>query len=219
MLQAVIFDMDGVMIDTDIIHSRAFEKLLLELGITPEKNEQGTVHISGMTTEGTWEVFKERYGFEADISELSRKKQQIVMDAMQHVQPMPGLLKLLKDLKKHNIRLAVATSAQQNRAKLAIDKLGIASYFATVVTAKDVALGKPAPDIYLVAAKKLGLDPAACVVLEDAPAGVQAGAAAGIKVVAVPHQYTRRMDFSLASLVVDSLEELDYKKLSKLLTD
>lgn len=217
MLQAVIFDMDGVIVDTELIQSQAYETILAEYGIVPEKNEHGTVHISGATTAETWELLKKRHGFEADTEELTRKKRDAVIAVMRKgFSPLPGVFELLKDLQKHNIPLAIATSAQPERANLVMNGLGVNQYFKVVVTAEDVKRSKPAPDVYLAAAEQLGAASKRCVVIEDAEVGVAAGKAAGMKVIAVPGEFTKKMDFRLADKRVESLSDLDYDIIASL---
>lgn len=217
MIRAVIFDMDGVMIDTEHIQSKAFEDVLAEYGITAEKNEHGTVHISGATTPETWEILKKKYNLDADTGELSRKKRAaVVKELKKGIAPMPELMRLLNDLREHHIIMAVATSAQRERANLVLGMLHINSYLRVVVTADDVTHGKPAPDIYLKAAELLHVPPEECIVLEDAEVGIQSAKAAHMSAIAVPNQYTKCMDFSQADKVVTGLEALTFERIASL---
>lgn len=214
MIEAVIFDMDGVMVDTEHIQSQAFESVLSEYGIIAKKNEHGTIHTPGATTEETWEALKSTYNFEAETEELSRKKRDTVISVLQKgVEPFAGLIELLEDLTTNHIALAVATAAKRERADLVLDKLGITQYFTVVVSANDIKHGKPAPDPYLKAAELLGVTVDNCVVIEDAAIGVESAKAAGMKCAGVPNEHTRRMNFGKADLIVTSLRELDYRTL------
>lgn len=217
MFKAVIFDMDGVMVDTELVQSNAFEAVLAEYGVTAEKNGHGTVHVSGATTDETWEMFKERYNFDAPTELLTRKKRDATMAVLNNsVEPMPGLIELLNELKSHDVKLAVATSAQQERAELVLSKLDIRKFFSVVISANDIEHGKPAPDPYLKAAEHLQIAPSECVVLEDAEVGVLSGKAAGMKVIAIPNEHTKRMNFDKADAIVDSLSIISYDSLTKL---
>jgi HAD superfamily hydrolase (TIGR01509 family) len=120
--------------------------------------------------------------------------------------PMPGLRPALARLAAAGLPLAVASSGTRAYVGHVLDRLGVAGAFAAVVSGEEVAEGKPAPDVYLLAAGRLRADPAACVAVEDAPHGIAAARAAGMRVVAVPHARTRALDLSRADVVVADLE-------------
>ena len=217
MFKAAIFDMDGTMVDTEIIQSRAFEAVLAEFGVTAELTEHGTVQIPGRTAKQMWEFLKQKHHITADIDDLTARKRAAALEALQEdLDPMPGLLELLFDLKQRDIKLAVATSSMRDRAELIMHKIGVTDHFAVTVTAAEITNVKPAPDSYLEAARALGVDPSLCIAFEDSDVGVAAAKAAGMKVVAVPNEYTKRMDFSQADLIVGSLKDVTSEKLNSL---
>lgn len=205
--------MDGTMVDSELIQSQGFETVLRdEYGIVAEKTEHGTVHIPGMTSNEAWEILKQKHGFEADVDELTTRKRAAVMAALEsNLEPMPGLVDLLVDLRQHDVVMAIATSAKRDRAQLIGEKLGVLGYFALTISGDDVDKVKPAPDAYLAAAEGLGVLPSECVVFEDADVGVESAKAAGMKVIAIPNLYTRKMDFGRADLIVNSLEDTSYQ--------
>lgn len=215
---AALFDMDGLMVDTEEIQSRAYEIVMRErYGKVPELTEHGTVHTPGETTDTTWRRLMSIHGFADDLSELTDHKRRAAMDVLNEgVVPMIGLTMLFNMLKEHNIPIAVATSAQRDRAELILGLLRLDTEVDVLVTANDIARVKPAPDAYLMAADRLGFKPQECIVFEDAEVGVIAAKHAGAKVVAVPNQFTKRMDFSQADLVVESLADLTFKQLIEL---
>jgi beta-phosphoglucomutase family hydrolase len=217
MLKAVIFDMDGVIVNTELIHSEAFENILSEYGVTPEKNMHGTVHEAGKTTPEVWEDLKIKYDFEASTEELTAKKRDVMTTVINKgLEPLPGLIELLKELSNHTILLAVASSAQENRIVTILEMVGIAKYFKVIISADDVEQRKPAPEPYEKAARLLGVEPADCVVIEDTEIGITSAKAAGMKAIAVPNEYTKRMDFDKADKVVSSLEDISYDLLLNL---
>ena len=110
--------------------------------------------------------------------------------------------------------MAVASSSTPEHISVVLEGLQVTGFFDVVVSAHTIKHGKPAPDIFLLAAERLGVDPKDCVVLEDAQSGVEAGRAAGTKVIAVPNAFTASHDFSKADTVVHSLEEIDWRMLS-----
>jgi HAD superfamily hydrolase (TIGR01509 family) len=217
MFKAAIFDMDGTMVDTEIIQSRAFEAVLAEFGVTAELTEHGTVQIPGRTSKQMWEFLKQKHHITAEVDDLTAMKRAAAMEALQEdLEPMPGLLELLFDLKQQDIKLAVATSSLRDRAELIMDKIGVSDHFHASVTAAEITNVKPEPDVYLEAARALDIAPAECIAFEDTDVGIVAAKAAGMKVVAVPNEYTKRMDFSRADLTVTSLEDVTFEQLINL---
>lgn len=217
MLKAVIFDLDGVIVDTDLLHSRAYEKVLLEHGVDPVKNSYGTVHISGATSHDTWEALKSQYGIETPTAQLVGRKQTALMESLDgDIVALPGALELIRNLHEHGVTIALATSAQRSRAMLILDKLAVSDYFSTIVCAEDVTRGKPNPEVYNVTRQRLGIDQSEIVVIEDAEAGSVAASEANLTVVAVPSKLNKKMDFSTAASVYDSLLDVNYEKLSQI---
>lgn len=209
MIKAVIFDMDGLMIETEHLQSRAFEEVLKEYGKEPIFNQDGVVQHVGWTAKNIWRLFKDRYNLEEDVEVLLNKKQQKYIKLLEkRIIAKDGLLKLLKLLKSHKCKIAVASSSVLSHIELIVTKLNIKKYFHVLISGEDLKRSKPYPDIFLKAARELDVKPAECVVLEDAEAGVSAGVRAGMKVIAVPNKYTKSHDFSKADLVVNSLEDI-----------
>jgi beta-phosphoglucomutase family hydrolase len=208
--EVVIFDMDGLMVDTERLHHESFSAVLKQYGVAPIPNEQGVIQVSGVSADTNWDNFKQRYGFTADNRELSRRKSEIHATRLRdEVKAMPGLLRLLGELRTHKIKLAIASSSIREHIGIVTDKLSIADYFDAIVSGEEVTHGKPAPDIFLRAAQRLGVVADQCVVLEDASSGVRAAGAAGMRVVAVPNEFTMHEDFSMADITVESLERID----------
>jgi len=144
-------------------------------------------------------------GIETSPEELLEWRNRLMLEKMgRDLGAMPGLFEILEAF-HGRLKLAVATGAQREFLDIALDTLGIRGYFAVLQTADTVERGKPDPEIYLIACRRLGLAPAECIVLEDARNGVLAGKAAGCPVIAVPSDYTRGQDFSEADWIEPDL--------------
>jgi len=215
MLQAVIFDMDGVIADTEPLHTRAYLSVLRTFGIHVSEGD----YRKTVTEEGTPIVkwFVELGGDPGDIDELHRRKDEIYFPLLRaEAAPRQGLLSLLSNLRKSSIPCALATSARRASAEFVLDCFNLRDYFTVVLALEDVTHVKPHPEVFLLALARLSVDPHCSVVLEDAPKGVRAAVGAGLPVVAVPTPWTQHCSFDGAVLVVDSLEKLSVSRLSSL---
>jgi len=208
MIKAVIFDMDGLMVDTEPLYSKAMSQVAEKRGksftLDIKQKLMGRRAIESLT------IFKEQLGLNESPEELLREREEIYGKLLaQNVTPMPGLFKLLDLLNKLDIRKAIASSSKRKWIELIIHKLGILDQFEIIVSGEEIKHGKPDPEIYLLTSKKLNLAPEECLVLEDALSGVASAKAAKMKCITVPNQFTQGLDFSNADLVVNSLEEID----------
>lgn len=209
--------MDGLMIDTERLHHESFKAVLEQYGITPVPNKQGVIHISGISAEDNWRRFKQQYEFEEDVDILSQKKNDLHYKFLKDkVAAMPGLIELLRVLRANGYEIAIASSSIRSHIDLVIKTLDVSDYIGAVASGDEVVHCKPAPDIFLKAASKLGVSPKECVVFEDAMNGMRAANAANMKVVVVPNEFTSHEDFSSADKVVPSLESVTMKLLSSL---
>lgn len=217
MITAALFDMDGLMINTEPLQSRAYEKILRDLGKEPILNAEGVVQAVGVREKDNWELIKRSHGFEEATEQLVKKRAAVYMVMLkENITAQPGLVELLALLKRHGVKMAVASSSTLPQINIVLEGLNVAGYFDVVVSAHTIKHGKPAPDIFLLAAKRLRVDPKDCVVFEDAESGVRAGKAAGAKVVAVPNEFTKSHDHSQADLVVQSLTDINWTTLQTL---
>ena len=215
-IQAVVFDVDGLIVDTEEIYYDTFNRTLGEfdhslsreaytefVGIPVEQNSNDVVKRYGLDT--TPAAFTERWmdRFEDTISDPVR------------IALRPGILELLNRL-RGRLPLAIASSTHRHRMLKTLrnglltrlpDADSLDDVFDVIVSGSDVQKNKPAPDIYLRTASLLDVDPVACLVFEDSEAGVSAGHSAGMSVIAVPNFFTAHQDHSRASLVIQSLEE------------
>jgi beta-phosphoglucomutase family hydrolase len=209
MTKAIIFDLDGTIADTERLHDESFRTMLEYFGVTPRLNELGVVHTPGIGIAVNMENFKKQYEFEADTDEMIRIKNESYLKLLHgNIKAMPGLYDLLEKLKSDGHKLAIASSTIRPQVELIINNLKIANYFDIIVTGDEIKNLKPAPDIFLEAAKRLNTRPSECIVIEDAASGLQAGKAAGMRVIVVPNEFTAKADFNDADLKVESLENV-----------
>ncbi|MGI6755757.1 MAG: HAD family hydrolase [Atopobiaceae bacterium] len=185
-LEAVIFDMDGLMIDSESIWTAAWEPTLAEFGIheIPEGLPDACRGTAGPTQVAQIEKY---LGTAVDAAAISQRLEEIgEKNVIEQATKKPGLDELLAYLRQMRVPLAVASSATLERIDVQLDRLGLTSYFAERVSGHDLAHPKPAPDVFLLAAKRLGAAPHASMVLEDSLAGIAAAHAGGFMPVMVP---------------------------------
>ncbi len=212
----VIFDMDGVLVDTGWAHRQAWSDLAEKEGL--EISDEFFRRTFGMQNAAILPVLRPNISPQ-ELERLSDWKEQRYRDLMkEHLELAPGAEDLLRDLKRHGFRLAIGSSAPPENLNIFWDRLGLAHWFDARVTKEEIARSKPAPETFLKAAQKIGLVPACCAVVEDAVPGVQAARAAGMPVVAVTTTRTRE-DLAQADRIVDSLSELTASDFLALLTD
>jgi HAD superfamily hydrolase (TIGR01509 family) len=205
------------MIETEHLHSKAFEEVLKDYGKKPIFNKDGVVQHVGWTAKKIWALFKKKYRIDEDVEVLLSKKQEVYIKLLKkNISAKSGLYKLIKILIDHDIKIAIASSSVLKHIEFVASQLEIKKHFHSLVSGEDLKRGKPFPDIFLKAAKNLGVKPVQCVVLEDAEAGVVAGKRAGMQVIAVPNQYTKSHNFSKADLIVNSLENIKWSMLIQL---
>jgi beta-phosphoglucomutase len=215
---AVIFDMDGVLVDSEPLTIRAYMQAASEFGVELDPQEfVRRVVIEGMLIRSLLEL---RGGDPADWDGVFRRKTEIYRTLVQEeLQMMPGAREVLADLNRSGIPCALATSASRVTMDLVFEAHGLAPYFGATVTLEDVANQKPSPEAFLRAAALLNVSPDRCVVIEDAPKGIAAAKAAGMACVAVPTPLSRSDDLSPADLIVGSLEQITVARLAALARD
>src|SRR5258707_12227650 len=182
---AVIFDLDGVLADSEPWWNQIDAKLLAEYGVS----YHGEYHrnVLGISYRLAVEFYKNAFHISAPVEELMRRRGEIAIDVFaNHVGLFPSAKTTLEQLREMKLQLAVATSSVSASARPFLERTGIKSLFSVVVTGDEVQQGKPHPEIYLRAAKKLGISPEACLVIEDALAGIAAAKAAKMRVAAIP---------------------------------
>jgi HAD superfamily hydrolase (TIGR01509 family) len=203
---AVIFDLDGVLADSEPWWNQIDAKLLAEYGVS----YRGEYHrnVLGVNYRLAVEFYKDAFHISASVEELMRRRGEIATDFFANrVDLFPSAKTTLEQLREMKLPLAVATSSVSASARPLLERTGIRSLLSVVITGDEVQQGKPHPDIYLRAAKKLGISPEACLVIEDSLAGIAAGKAANMRVAAIPdrrfvdpREYEKEADYVLGSL-------------------
>jgi HAD superfamily hydrolase (TIGR01509 family) len=205
--RAVIFDMDGLLLDTETLWQESEAELFRRHGA--EFTRQDQMAVIGTNFETTARYFAKRLNWPMERrAELVRESTALMHERVRaQVQARPGALELMARLREvEGICVGLASNSPRYLVNDALLTAGLADAFDTIVTSDDVAHAKPAPDIYLLACERLGVDPAEALALEDSTSGVMAAKAAGLTCIAVP--LFAETDVSAADRVIDSLEEL-----------
>lgn len=213
MISIVIFDLDGLIADTEPLHCRAYQMAFAERGVGLNANEYAEHWVRNGKGIVDW---VESRGLAVDPHGLRVRKSEHYLTLLESsLRPMEGALELLDALQGIR-RMALASSSYRDAIDGVLAGLQIAPYFEAIVSGLDVANVKPSPDIFLKAARDLAVDPSECLVLEDAEKGVIAAHRAGMRCVAVPNDFTKHHDFSMATRVCSSLREVDFDFLREL---
>ena len=208
-ITTILFDMDGVIADSEPHWSSIDTELLGRYGhvYTPE-HKRGVMGKSFPLSSG---YYIEQFGLSKSADELTRERKAIAHTYYTtHIEPFQHAHRVLDWLREHDLRIGLATSAESSLALPFLERHNLVSLFDVLTTGEEVTNGKPAPDIYLLAAKKLDAAPENCLVVEDALAGVQAGKSAGMRVVAIPDaQFVNPEDYrGKADYILNDLGEL-----------
>jgi beta-phosphoglucomutase family hydrolase len=213
-LQAVIWDMDGVIADTGKYHLLAWQHVFKKQDIVFTK--QDFERLFGQRNDTIISVTMGKALSQTEIDDIANDKEIFFRAAVKsNVKPFPGVIALLKTLKTNNISSAIASSAPLDNIRLILGEIGLTEYFQAIVFGREVSEGKPNPQVYIKAAQKLGAAPSNCIVIEDAIAGVEGARNAGMKCIAVTNTH-KAAELSRADLVVDSLEKVGINDLKQL---
>jgi HAD superfamily hydrolase (TIGR01509 family) len=204
MIEAILFDLDGLMVDSEPHSLASWQAVLARRGA---QFDQPTINrILGLRLFETARLAIRLFDLHDDPAALAQEKTDYQITHLQgNVRPMSGLIELLDLLDQRGLKKAIASSGTRAYVQAVLAATHLSDRFDPVVTGDDVINGKPAPDVFLAAAAALHVAPERCLVLEDAPAGVQAAKAAHMLCFAVPNDFTRSLDLSQADAIMPSL--------------
>lgn len=207
-MRAVIFDMDGVIIDSEPIHFEVDMQTMRDLGFDISSKE--LEKYVGTTNEYMFSDLKNKYNIKQSIKEIINYKVELTKKKViqSNLGPIEGIKELLVDLKNKNIPTAIASSSPRSFIDVVVFKFNLQDYFKYIISGEEVVNGKPDPDIYIEAAKKLGLSPEDCTVIEDSRNGVLAAKAAGMKCIGFQNINSGNQDLSKADIIVKSITEI-----------
>jgi HAD superfamily hydrolase (TIGR01509 family) len=219
MMDAIIFDVDGVLLDSVPSALRVRKRLLSEYGIdfdsVPDPHGQGH---KGSSLQDFLNLARQQYpDVEIGFDKFAQKQLEGVYEDLKRrkLTADPALLELLESLREHHIPCAIASTAIRQGVDNKLDVLGIRAYFKVIISADDVAKHKPDPDVYLLAMQRLGAEPSRCIIFEDSAQGVLAGNAAGGKVVGFT-KYTDHKNLASTIRNIDDWSEIDYIQLKSM---
>ena len=215
MFRGLIFDFDGVIVDSHPVHTRAWKKFLDSVGKTVSEERLQFV-LDGRKRDDILRHFMGE--LDADqIVEFGHRKEQFFRDEAAHVRTIDGLLGFLGDIEFQQVALAIASSGSRSRVDFLLERLDLQEFFQVVITGDEVEQGKPHPAVFLRAAQQMGVDPSESMAFEDAVSGVKAARSAGMKCVGIaqPDRATILVDAG-ANYVVPDFQSLSYSKLQQM---
>ncbi len=208
MIDTVIFDMDGVLIDSEPIHWKVNQDYFASIG-APIGDDDYSDRFVGLPLDKMLEHLKETHGLTRSVEEMFNENMEnhVVAFSKADLVAVPGIPELIRTLKEKGVNLAVGSSSSSDLISIILKKIGLWEYFSFTVSGFEVGNGKPAPDIFLEVASRFSVSPENCLVIEDSALGVQAARSAHMKVVGVRNSTSGNQDLSKADLLVQNFSE------------
>ncbi|HEX3035477.1 MAG TPA: HAD family phosphatase [Thermodesulfobacteriota bacterium] len=208
MIKAVIFDMDGVMIDSEPLWEKTERILMAQRNI--DYNPIYRDKIVGLNQNDSAKLLRETFNLPKTIEEIITERIDILLTLYEkELELVKGLTDLLEELAQKGFLLALASSSPRRAINFVLDNFSLRDFFSVIVSGDDIQLGKPHPDIYLHTAQRLYVKPEECVVIEDSINGVKSAKAAGMTCIAVPDRRLNPKEFQAADLITDSLDKIN----------
>ncbi len=214
-IKALIFDFDGLILDTETTLLHSWEEIYAEYGISVSLPEWASLLGSSTDPAEAYEIIEKHIGEPVDRESIRARRTQRELEFLKSEEVMPGVLDLIAEAKKRNLRLGVASSSDRKWVLGHLTRLGLHTNFESIRCADDVSNTKPSPDLYLAVLGDMGIQPHQAIAFEDSLHGVEAVKRAGIFCVAVPNAVTRHLPMPKADLTVSSLSEMDLEEYIK----
>lgn len=215
MIRTVIFDMDGVIVDTEPVHRYAFYRHFEELGIQVSDEEYAT--FTGCSTKNVYQQLKDKHGLEPDVDALMHSKREFfnrAFDEKADLDLLGGVRTLIEDLHQHNVQLILASSASKGTIDRVMRRFALAPYFTHLISGEDFPRSKPDPAIFEHAASLSVAPKQQCLVIEDSANGVAAAKAASIYCIGYNSEHSKLQDLSRADQVINHFAELTAEKIA-----
>jgi HAD superfamily hydrolase (TIGR01509 family) len=211
-LAAIVFDFDGLIVDTENPGFISWEEIYQEFGATLSIDDwrHATGYVGGFDPGIHLEQI---LGRRLDWSRLMPKREARNWELTLQARALPGIEPLFLSAREHHLRVGVASNSENGWVEGGLRRLGLRDYVDTVVTRDMVVNPKPAPDIYLKTVQTLQVEPSRAVALEDSEPGCRAAKQAGLKAVAIPNRFSERQDLTIADLIVKNAAELSFDRL------
>ena len=206
MIKAIIFDLDGTIVDNMKIHQKAFLEFLNSKGVPITLKDYVTKYQGRSNKENFPSIFGRKLS-KGEITLFTDEKEGLYRRMYTDVKPVTGFFDILREAKRLDLKVALATSAPKQNRDYILEKLGLKNSFDVIVGDEDVERGKPEPEIYLKAAEKLGVEPKHCLVFEDSIPGIQSAKRAGLRVIALSTTHQAK-DLTEAAYIINDFSEV-----------
>lgn len=213
MLKAVLFDMDGVIVDTEPLHRKAYHQMFKDVNI--EVDEDLYSSFTGQSTTNICKRLVDRFGLSQTPEDLVALKRKSYKNYFENdgLELIDGVLERIKDYHANGVNLVLASSASMTGINQIFERFDLNQYFSAKFSGADLEKSKPHPEIFLKAAASTGFDKSECMVIEDSTNGIKAAKAAGIYCVAFKSPHSKHQDYHLADKVISSFKEISYTKI------